>query len=47
MRLLSVLLILVASFACATADPPVHSVTIIQLNDVYEIFPLPARVENG
>jgi len=53
MRLAFSLLMLSAPFvvgasSCAgAADAPVHSITIIQLNDVYEIFPLPAKVENG
>jgi 2',3'-cyclic-nucleotide 2'-phosphodiesterase (5'-nucleotidase family) len=37
-------LVLTATFACAPDEGSRHSFTIIQLNDVYEIFPLPARV---
>ena len=33
--------------SCARAADPVHTFTIVHLNDVYEIFPLPARVADG
>jgi len=38
------LLVLAGSGSCARGGAPVHALTIIQLNDVYEIFPLPTRV---
>lgn len=39
------LLVVVAAWgACAPSSASVHSFTIVQLNDVYEIFPLPTRV---
>jgi 5'-nucleotidase / UDP-sugar diphosphatase len=38
------LLVLAGSGSCARGGAPIHSFTIIQLNDVYEIFPLPTRV---
>ena len=36
--------VLAGSVGCALSSDPVHTFTIIHLNDVYEIFPLPARV---
>ena len=38
------LLVLAGSGSCARGGAPLHALTIIQLNDVYEIFPLPTRV---
>jgi 2',3'-cyclic-nucleotide 2'-phosphodiesterase (5'-nucleotidase family) len=41
---LSLLVVVAVWGACAPSGASVHSFTIIQLNDVYEIFPLPTRV---
>ena len=37
-------LVLTGLISCALSNNSVHTLTIIHLNDVYEIFPLPARV---
>ena len=47
LQTLTMAILVAGPASCARAVDPVHTFTIVHLNDVYEIFPLPARVGDG